>query len=102
MDTSKSTPDAATKPAAQHDAAQHDAAQHDAAQSEPSQSQPTRQVGEGSYEASRDYGDSMKAYLETADVKADAEAAKPVSPEEAEQLKKAEQEGLSHSKAPGQ
>ena len=64
-------------------------------------SQPTRQIGEGSYEGSREYGESMKAYLETADVKADAEAAQPASPEEAEQLKKAEQEGLAHSKAPG-
>ena len=64
-------------------------------------SQPTRQIGEGSYEGSREYGESMKAYLETADVKADGEAAQPASPEEAEQLKKAEQEGLAHSKAPG-
>ncbi|NMM08538.1 hypothetical protein [Polaromonas sp.] len=64
-------------------------------------SQPTRQIGEGSYEGSREYGESMKAYLETADVKADGEAAQPTSPEEAEQLKKAEQEGLAHSKAPG-
>ena len=51
-------------------------------------SQPTRQIGEGSYEGSREYGESMKAYLETADVKADGEAAQPASPEEAEQLKK--------------
>ena len=64
-------------------------------------SQPTRQIGEGSYEGSREYGESMKAYLETADVKADGEAAQPASPEEAKQLEKAEQEGLAHSKAPG-
>jgi hypothetical protein len=68
-------------------------------QSQPGQSQPTRQIGEGSYEGSREYGESMKAYLETAD--ADAKAARPASPEQAEQLKKAEQEGWSHSRAPG-
>ena len=75
----------------------------DAKQSQPSSapSQRTRQIGEGSYEGSREYGESMKAYLETADVKADGEAAQPASPEEAKQLEKAEQEGLAHSKAPG-
>jgi hypothetical protein len=65
-------------------------------------SQPGQQMGEGSYEGSRQYEERTKAYLETADVKADAKAAEPESPEELEQLKKAEQEGLSHSKAPGQ
>ena len=84
MDSSKPTKDA-------------DQPQHGDAK----KSQPTRQIGEGSYEGSREYGESMKAYLETADVEADGEAAQPASPEEAEQLKKAEQEGLAHSKAPG-
>ena len=69
---------------------------------QPNQSPPAAtQIGEGSYEGTRDYDESMKSYLETADVKADAEAAKPASPQEAVELKKAEQEGLSHSKAPG-
>jgi hypothetical protein len=101
MDPSKPTQDAGRSPVppAQQDAGQPQA--RDATPPQPDPSQPTRQIGEGSYEASRDYGESMKAYLETADVKANAEAAEPDSPEEAEQLKKAEQEGLSHSKAPG-
>lgn len=97
MNPSQPTPDAnqSAVPPAQHDAGQSQA------QGDSKQSQPTRQIGEGSYEGSREYGESMKAYLETADVKADAEAAQPASPEEAEQLKKAEQQGLAHSKAPG-
>ncbi|WP_309681218.1 hypothetical protein [Polaromonas sp.] len=61
-----------------------------------------KQMGEGSYEGSRDYQDSVDNYLKKADVKSDAQAAKPGSPEEAAALKKAEQQGLSHSKAPGQ
>ncbi|NMM11653.1 MAG: hypothetical protein HHJ16_15440 [Polaromonas sp.] len=70
---------------------------------QPNQSPPAAtQMGEGSYEGTRDYDEGLKSYLETADVKADAEAAKPASPQEAVELKKAEQEGLSHSKAPGQ
>ncbi|OYY85069.1 MAG: hypothetical protein B7Y42_16220 [Polaromonas sp. 28-63-22] len=63
---------------------------------------PDHQMGEGSYEGTRDYQESVKGYLKTADVKSDAKAAKPSTPEEAEALKKAEREGLSHSKAPGQ
>lgn len=60
-----------------------------------------QQMGEGSYEGTRDYQESIQSYLETADVKADAKAARPTTPEEAADLKKAEQEGLSHSKAAG-
>ncbi len=44
---------------------------------------PAGQMGEGSYEATRDYEDNMK----------DVQAA---------ELKKAEEEGMSHSRAPGQ
>lgn len=110
MNPSQPTQDAdrSAAPPAQHDTGQSQAQggskQSQSAQSQPASpgaSQPTRQIGEGSYEGSREYGESMKAYLETADVKADAEAAQPASPEEAEQLKKAEQKGLAHSKAPG-
>jgi hypothetical protein len=61
-----------------------------------------QQMGEGSYEATRDYQENIKTYLDKADVKSDAEAAKPGTPEEADALKKAEDEGLSHTKAPGQ
>ncbi|MEO6016083.1 MAG: hypothetical protein ABIP46_02425 [Polaromonas sp.] len=61
-----------------------------------------QQMGEGSYEGTRDYQENIKSYLETADVKADAKAARPATPQEAAELKKAEQEGLSHSKASGE
>ena len=57
-----------------------------------------QEMGEGSYEATRDYQKNIGEYLEKADVEADGEAAKPRSAEEAEEMKKAEQEGLSHSK----
>lgn len=60
------------------------------------------QIGEGSYEGARDYQQSVETYLEDADVAADARAAKPANPAEAEALKRAEQEGLSHSKSKGQ
>jgi hypothetical protein len=64
--------------------------------------QPEQQMGEGSYEGTRDYQENIKTYLDKADVKSDAEAAKPGTAEEADALKKAEDEGLSHTKAPGQ
>jgi hypothetical protein len=43
-----------------------------------------------------------QVYLKNADVESDAKAAKPDSPAQAAELKKAEEEGKSHSKAPGQ
>jgi hypothetical protein len=61
-----------------------------------------QQMGEGSYEATADYQKNIRNYLEKADVKADAAAAKPASRAEAEELQRAEKEGLSHSKARGQ
>lgn len=59
-------------------------------------------MGEGSYEGTRDYQKNIASYLEDADVAADARAARPASKEEAEELKRAEKEGLSHSKARGE
>ena len=61
-----------------------------------------KQIGEGSYEGTRDYQESVKTYLEQADVAADARAAQPANAGEAASLKQAEHEGLSHSKAKGQ
>lgn len=61
-----------------------------------------KQMGEGSYEGTRDYQDSVDNYLKKGQVQSDANAAKPRTPDEEEALKKAEKEGLSHSKAPGQ
>lgn len=57
-----------------------------------------KQMGEGSYEATRDYQKNIGDYLKNADVEADAEAAKPRSEDEARELKQAEEEGRSHSK----
>jgi hypothetical protein len=57
-----------------------------------------QQMGEGSYEATRDYQKNIKDYLKDADVEADAQAAKPHSEEEARDLEEAEKEGRSHSK----
>ncbi len=57
-----------------------------------------QQMGEGSYEATRDYQKDIKDYLSHADVKSDAEAAKPKSQEEARDMERAEEEGKSHSK----
>ena len=59
------------------------------------------QLGEGSYEGSRDYQNNIESYLKTANVRSNAKAAKPTTQQEADELKDAEQEGLSHSKAPG-
>jgi hypothetical protein len=61
--------------------------------------QPQDQVeGEGSYTATRDYQKNIKDYLDKADVKADAEASRPRSENEARELEQAEREGKSHSK----
>jgi hypothetical protein len=57
-----------------------------------------QEMGEGSYEATRDYQKNIKEYLKKADVEADARAAKPQSEQEARDLDEAEKEGRSHSK----
>jgi hypothetical protein len=57
-----------------------------------------QQMGEGSYEGTREYNERTKEYLKKADVEADAQAAKPRSEEEAREIEKAEEEGRSHSK----
>jgi len=64
--------------------------------------QPRQQIGEGSYEGTRDYRKNIDVYLEDADVAADAQAAKPANAAEAIELKRAEEEGRSHSKSKGQ
>ena len=57
-----------------------------------------QQMGEGSYEGTRDYNQRTEEYLKTHDVEKDAEAAKPQSEEEAGEMQRAEEEGKSHSK----
>lgn len=61
-----------------------------------------KQMGEGSYEGTRDFEQSIKSYLKKADVASDARDAKPGTAKEAAELEHAEKEGLSHTKAPGQ
>ncbi len=71
-------------------------------QGQPGQQQGTpdkpQQMGEGSYEGSRDYKERTERYLKNADVEADAEKARPRSEQEAREMKQAEEEGKSHSK----
>jgi hypothetical protein len=67
-------------------------------QPKPAAQQGDQQMGEGSYEGTREYNRRTEEYLKKADVERDAEAAKPRSEEEARELKQAEDEGRSHSK----
>lgn len=67
-------------------------------QHKPAAEKGGQEMGEGSYEATRDYQKNIKEYLEKADVQADAEAARPKSEQEARDLEQAEKEGRSHSK----
>ncbi len=57
-----------------------------------------KDIGEGSYEATRDYQKNIEEYLKDADVDKDAQDAKPRSEQEARDLEQAEKEGRSHSK----
>ena len=63
---------------------------------------PAQQMGEGSYEGTRDYQENIQLYLDKGYMKSDAEDARPETAKIAEELKKAEDEALSHTKAPGQ
>jgi hypothetical protein len=56
------------------------------------------QMGEGSYQGSRDYQERTERYLDKADVDADAERAKPRSEQEARDMEAAEREGKSHTR----
>lgn len=57
-----------------------------------------QQMGEGSYEATRDYQKNIEEYLKKGDVETDAEKAKPRSEQEARDMEAAEREGKSHSR----
>jgi hypothetical protein len=54
--------------------------------------------GEGNYEATRRYDKAAKDFAESGKVDDAARAAKPASPEEAEEMNQAERTGKSHSK----
>ena len=60
------------------------------------------QMGEGSYEGTRDYQKSVKDYLAEDSVQQDMKNSAPKSSGEAEELKEAEEQGRSHSHAPGE
>jgi hypothetical protein len=57
-----------------------------------------RQMGEGSYEGTRDYQKRIQRYLDRADVASDAEKARPRSEQDARELEQAEKAGKSHSR----
>jgi len=88
------------QPARQSDAQQQQSGSNDF-QPKPAAQKKEQQIGEGSYEASRDYKQRADEYMKKADVAADAEAAKPRSEQEARDLKQAEEDGRSHSKGEG-
>ncbi len=58
-------------------------------------------IGEGSYEGTQRYADGIETYLENADVAKDAADAAPDSAEEADTMKRAEEEAASRTRAPG-
>ena len=57
--------------------------------------------GEGDYEAARRYDKSVEDFAKSGKVEPAAKAAAPKSKEEAEELKRAEEAGKSHSKGEG-
>ena len=54
--------------------------------------------GEGNYEAARRYDDAQKRFVESGKVEPAADAAAPQSEAQAQELKRAEEIGKSHSK----
>jgi len=54
--------------------------------------------GEGNYQATRDYNQRTKDYLESADVEKDAREAAPGNEREARDMKQAEEQGKRHAK----
>ena len=54
--------------------------------------------GEGNYEATRQYDDGVEKFVESGQVEEAARKAKPRTQQEAREMEKAEQEGLSHAK----
>jgi hypothetical protein len=54
--------------------------------------------GEGNYEAAKEYDDAQRKFVESGKVDAAAQAAKPKSKAEEEDMKRAEEVGRSHAK----
>jgi hypothetical protein len=66
------------------------------AKDEPSQDEELQ--GEGNYDATRRYDKAAREFVQSGKVDEAARAARPQSPEEADELKRAERIGQSHSK----
>lgn len=98
MASSNSTPRILRQPPARDSDPQQQQSGSKERQRKPGAQQGGQQMGEGSYEATRDYQKDIGDYLKKADVEKDAEAAKPRSEQEARELEEAEKEGRSHSK----
>ena len=54
--------------------------------------------GEGNYDAAKEYDDAQRKFVQSGKVDAAARAAKPKSPEEEAEMKRAEEAGRSHAK----
>ncbi len=54
--------------------------------------------GEGNYKAAKEYGDSVKDFVQSGKVEKAAKSTKSISPEEQAQMTQAEEVGLSKSK----
>ena len=54
--------------------------------------------GEGDYKAAERYGESVRSFVESGKVQDAAQKAKPLTPEEEEELLRAERAGVAHSK----
>jgi len=54
--------------------------------------------GEGNYKASRDYNEATKQFVESGRVEEAARRAKPANPDEAREIKQAEQRGKGRAK----
>lgn len=62
----------------------------------------TAVIGEGSYAGTRDYAASIDSYMRNADIDDAVQAAVPNSASEEGELLRAEAEGASRTKAPGE
>lgn len=60
------------------------------------------QIGEGSYEGARDYAASIDNYMRNADIDDAIQSAAPNSASDEAELLRAEAEGASRTKAPGE
>ena len=59
---------------------------------------PDRVQGEGDYDAARRYDKAAREFAESGKVEEAARDARPTSPQEADELARAEREGKSHAK----